>query len=62
MAANTFVDTVDDVNPQIVYTGAWEAAGVIEEYDSTTHGTIFAGAQATFIFNGPSSMFLVRVA
>ncbi|RDB17721.1 hypothetical protein Hypma_001031 [Hypsizygus marmoreus] len=48
----TIILTIDDVNPQIAYTGQWELAGGSEEYNSTAHGTRTASSQATLVFNG----------
>lgn len=45
---------LDDRSPQITYTGNWKLGGVSAEYNSTTHGTWSAGAQATIAFTGTS--------
>ncbi|KAG5650007.1 hypothetical protein H0H81_001085 [Sphagnurus paluster] len=46
--------TIDDTDPRIRYSSNWIAAAGTNEFDSTTHVTRQAGAQATFKFTGSS--------
>jgi len=52
MSSNLNSVTVDDGDPAITYQGAWQKAGVVQEYDSTTHGSNSPGSMFTFSFNG----------
>ncbi|KAJ7704819.1 hypothetical protein B0H17DRAFT_920757, partial [Mycena rosella] len=50
----TNVAIVDDHDPLVHYTGAWQTAGAPEEFNATTSFSSEAGAAATFSFNGTS--------
>lgn len=49
------IETVDDTDPRIVYSGSWRPGGVALEFSTTTHGTSLKDSQARFIFNGMSA-------
>lgn len=49
------IETVDDTDPRIEYSGSWRQGGVAIEFNSTTHGTTLKDSHARFIFNGMSA-------
>ncbi|KAG6910371.1 hypothetical protein DXG01_011086 [Tephrocybe rancida] len=48
----TTVSVVDDTSPDITYSNGWLNGGSSDEFNSTTHGAVTAGAQASYTFKG----------